>query len=110
MHAVAIRKDVAAKHPDLPLAVCRAYSEAKRQALEALRKLGWANISLPWIAKEIEDTRRVMGEDFWPYGIGPNEKTLEALFRYSHEQGLARKLLKIEDLFHPSSLKFGEAA
>lgn len=110
MHAVAIRNDVAEKHPELPLALCKAYSEAKKRALALLYKLGWANISLPWIAKEIEDTRRVMGEDFWPYGIGPNEKTLEALFRYSHEQGLARKLLKIEDLFHPSSLKFGEAA
>jgi 4,5-dihydroxyphthalate decarboxylase len=109
MHAVAIRNDLAEKHPELPLAVCRAYSEAKRLALAELRKLGWANISLPWVAKEIEDTRKVMGDNFWSYGIKGNEKPLNALFQYSHEQGLAGRRLRIEDLFHPSTLEFAES-
>ena len=109
MHAVAIRNDVAEKHPELPLAVCKAYSESKRLALAELRKLGWANISLPWVAQEIEDTRKAMGDNFWSYGIKGNEKTLKALFQYSHEQGLAKRWLTIEDLFHPSTLDFKEA-
>ncbi|TWT47154.1 4,5-dihydroxyphthalate decarboxylase [Thalassoglobus neptunius] len=109
MHAVAIRNDFAEKHPELPLAVCRAYSEAKRLALAELHKLGWANISLPWVAKEIEDTRKMMGDNFWPYGIKGNEKTLNALFKYSHEQGLAGRRLRIEDLFHPATLEFAES-
>ena len=37
------------------------------------------------------------------------EKCLNALFQYSHEQGLASRKLKIEDLFHPSTLEFSEA-
>ena len=32
----------------------------------------------------------------------------KTLFRYSHEQGLASKRLRIEDLFHPSTLEFEE--
>ena len=108
MHAVAIRNDVAAQHPALPLAVCKAYSEAKQKALVTLQKLGWANISLPWVAQEIEETRAVMGDNYWPYGIKGNEKTLNALFQYSHEQGLAKKLLTIEDLFHPAAMEFEE--
>jgi 4,5-dihydroxyphthalate decarboxylase len=108
MHAVALRNDVADRHPELPLALCRAYSVAKKKALSALYKLGWANISLPWIAQEIEDTRKLMGDNPWPYGIKANEKALDALFQYSHEQGLAKKLLTIEDLFHSSTLAFEE--
>ena len=74
-----------------------------------IEKMGWATISLPWIGQEIEETRKLMGENFWPYGIEPNRKSLEALFQYSHEQGLAKKKLTIEELFHPSTLKFMES-
>jgi 4,5-dihydroxyphthalate decarboxylase len=49
-----------------------------------------------------------MGENYWPYGIEPNRKALEALFRYSYEQGLAQRLLKIEELFDPSTLELKE--
>jgi 4,5-dihydroxyphthalate decarboxylase len=62
-------------------------------------------ISLPWIGKELEETRALMGDNFWPYGISPNHKTLEALFQYSYEQGMAMRKLTIEELFHPSTLK-----
>jgi len=74
-----------------------------------LQKMGWAAISLPWVAQEIEETRALMGDNFWPYGIKPNRKALESLFQYSHEQGLASKKLTIEELFHPSSLEFTES-
>ena len=109
MHAVAIRKDIATEHPELPLAVCQAYSQSKRKALITLQKLGWANISLPWVAQEIEETRAAMGDNYWPYGIKENKKALNALFQYSHEQGLAASKLKVEELFHPSTLDFVEA-
>ena len=73
-------------------------------------KLGWVANSLPWFAQELEDTRRRMGKNFWPYGIEPNRKALEALFQYSHEQGLARKQLRIEDLFHPSTMELEDTS
>jgi len=103
MHAVAIRNDVASTHPWLPKAIFYAYSNAKKLMYRELKKLGWATISLPWIGQEIEDTRKLMGENYWPYGIGPNRKALETLFRYSHEQGLAKKQLTVEELFHPTT-------
>jgi 4,5-dihydroxyphthalate decarboxylase len=73
-----------------------------------LLKLGWATISLPWVGREIEETRKLMGENFWPYGVEPNREALETLFRYSHEQGLAKKQLTVEELFHPSTLELRE--
>ncbi len=51
-----------------------------------------------------------MGENFWPYGIEPNQKALEALFQYSYEQGLAERKLSLEELFIPQSLEFMDKA
>lgn len=104
MHAVAIRKDVIDAHPGFPKAVFNAYSQAKKLMYEH-QKLAWMTISLPWVVQELEETRTLMGENYFPYGIKPNRKALEALFQYSYEQGLAQKKLTIEELFHPSTLE-----
>ncbi|MHC4836271.1 MAG: ABC transporter substrate-binding protein, partial [Planctomycetota bacterium] len=74
-----------------------------------MRKIAWATISLPWVGQELEETRKLMGENYWPYGIEPNRKALEALFQYSYEQGLAAKKLTIEELFCPSTLDLIES-
>ena len=50
-----------------------------------------------------------MGKNFWPYGIEANRTALNALFQYSHEQGLASKTLTVEELFHPSTLELTES-
>lgn len=109
MHAVAIRNSLVDKHPWLPKAVFDAYSQAKQLMYEDLRKMGWATISLPWVGKELEETRELMGDNFWPYGIETNRKALETLFQYSYEQRLAKQKLRIENVFHPSTLAFKEA-
>ena len=54
---------------------------------------------LPWLVAHVEDTRLEMGEDFWPYGLEKNRKTLATFLRYSHEQGLSKRLLEPEELF-----------
>ena len=108
MHVVAIRNDVVEENPWLPKAVFEAYSRAKQAMYDSMNKLGWAMISLPWLAAELEETRELMGDNYWPYGVAPNRKALEALFQYSHEQGLASRELAIEELFHPSTLDLVE--
>ena len=50
-----------------------------------------------------------MGENYYSYSIKPNRKTLETLFRYSHQQGLCNRELTIEELFEPASLALMEA-
>lgn len=109
MHAVAMRNDVIDAHPWLPEAVFNAYSQAKQMHYEAMR-IQWIFGTLPWFGQEFEETRELVGENFWPYGIEANRKTLEALFQYSYEQGLAKKQLTIEELFHPSTLGLKETS
>jgi len=109
MHAVAVRKSLIDKQPQLVRDIFRAYSESKAIDYKFMKSLGWVYNSLPWYGQELESTIELMGENFWPYGIEPNKKTLETLFRYSYEQGLSSKELTIEELFYPSSFEFIES-
>jgi 4,5-dihydroxyphthalate decarboxylase len=84
--------------------VFKAYSKAKQMAYEYMAKAAWFMDALPWYGQELEETRALMGDNFYSYGIGPNRKTLETLFRYSHEQGLCSRELTIEELFVPASI------
>ena len=42
-----------------------------------------------------------MGANMWPYGVSSNRKELEAMLRWSFEQGLASRQGKVEELFAP---------
>lgn len=107
MHAVAIKSELLEEHPWLAEAVYDAYIEAKEFSYAQMNKLGWAADMLPWYVQELESTRALMGDNFFTYGLGEkNTKTIETLFRYSYEQGLSSRELKVEELFHSSTLKF----
>ena len=60
---------------------------------------------LPWLIAHLDDTRREMGDDFWPYGLEPNRQVLETFLRYSHEQCLAKERLSPEQLFAPETFE-----
>jgi 4,5-dihydroxyphthalate decarboxylase len=60
---------------------------------------------LPWLTAHVEETRREMGDDFWPYGLDQNRAALTTFLRYSYEQGLAKQLLQPEQLFAPETLE-----
>ena len=110
MHAVAIRKTLARRHPWLVEAVFDAYSQSKQQSYRYMEREAWFRDSLPWYAPELAATRALMGENFYSYGVEPNRKTLETLFRYSHEQGLSKRELTIDELFEPASLALIESS
>ena len=87
------------------MAVYNMYNEAKRQAYTELDSTTALRVTLPWMTQEYEETRDLMGEDYWPYGISQNAKELEVLSRYVHEQGLVKKQVDVRTMFHPSTLE-----
>ena len=109
MHAVVIKKSLVKQHPWLVEAVFNAYSQSKKTAFDYMLTLGSLMDSLPWFGQEFAETRELMGDNYYSYGIEANRKTLEALFGYSYEQGLCRRQLTIEELFEPTSLKLSES-
>jgi len=60
---------------------------------------------LPWLVAHVDETRREMGEDWWPYGLAPNRHVLDAFLRYHHEQGLSRRRFAPEELFAKETLE-----
>ncbi len=105
MHVVAIRRELAKSHPELPRAVFQAFCQARDLDYEEIRRIRWAYSSLPWYGQEFDRTRKLMGENFYSYGIRDNRKALEAAFRYLHQQGLAKRKLTIGELFEESTLE-----
>ena len=110
MHVVAVRRDAIDADPALPKAVFYMYSGAKQIAYDNMETTTALKVSLPWIKQEFEQTQELMGTNFWPYGIEPNRKELELIMRYVYEQGLAKKKLNFEEMFHPSTLALVESA
>ena len=80
MHVVAIRKELA-QRPGLVQAIYRAFSEAKEIPAQQYRH-GAAKqhmtVMTPWFSELFAENRRLLGEDWWPSGVGANRK---ALFR-----------------------------
>lgn len=109
MHCVGIRVDAIEANPELPKTVFKMYSEAKRIAYENLDSTTALKVTLPWVEQEFEETRRLMGMNYWPYGIEPNRKALEHIMRYVHEQFLVDRRMDFEELFHPSTLDLVES-
>ncbi len=105
MHAIVIRRDVYEKARWVAQSLCRAFAQAQRIAYEELYDSGALHFMLPWLVRHAEETRALMGGDFWPYGLERNAHTLETFLRYSHEQGLAKRLLRPAELFAPESLE-----
>ncbi len=102
MHLIGIRKPLAEKYPWLATSVYKAFCEAKALAMIDLRDVNALMVTLPWLEAETHETAAIMGDDFWKYGIDENRPEIEALAQYLHEQGLADRKVKIEELFHPS--------
>lgn len=104
MHAVGVKRSLVEAHPWLPVSLCKAFGEAKRIAEQDLREVAAMKVMLPWLVTELAATQALMGHDFWPYGVEANRRALETMARYSYMQGLATRVLSVEELFAGSTL------
>lgn len=103
MHTVVLRRDVHARHPWMAQSLLKAFGEARRLAFSRLDELAAPCSMLPWAYDDLARASALMGEDYWPYGIGPNIRTLRTFLRYAHEQGLAPRLFEPHELFAPET-------
>ena len=103
MHVCAVRKTLAQQHPWLPMALTKAFTQAKDAALEKLSDTSATKVTLPFVEEQLKAARETMGADFWSYGVAANRRTLETFVRHHHAQGLSARLVTIEELFHPST-------
>ena len=106
MHTVAIRREVYEANRWVAQSLYKAFVEAQKMTYQDLDETAALKTMLPWACAHVEEARRDMGDDFWPYGLDKNRKTLETFLRYHFEQGLSKRLLTPDELFAPEALEF----
>ena len=103
MHVLVLKRDVYEANRWMAMNLFKAFDEARRRSLARLREFGISHLPVPWVPNHVQHWRELAGDDFWPYGIEPNRPTLEAFFQYGYEQGVAKKRLRMEDVFAPET-------
>ena len=104
MHVIGIRKTLLERHPWLAVNLMKAFIKAKELAWYELGQIGHLFNSLPWGVNEFNEAKKLMGEDYWSYGLEPNRHVLDAFTRYHFEQGISARRVQPDELFHPASL------
>jgi 4,5-dihydroxyphthalate decarboxylase len=105
MHTVVLRREVYEANPWIAQSLYKACVEAKAEAYKLYNQTAAMPAMLPWSVAAVEEARREMGEDWWPYGLAPNRHVLEAFLRYHHEQGLSKRHFAAEALFARETLE-----
>jgi len=105
MHTVAMRRDVYEANRWIAQSLMKAFNEAQRRCYADLYETAALKTMLPWLTSHVEQVKREMGEDFWPYGFEKNEANLRTFLRYHFEQGLSTRQLQSRELFAPEALE-----
>jgi 4,5-dihydroxyphthalate decarboxylase len=104
MHVIVIKREVYERAPWVAVNLYQSFEKAKAVGLNRLGESGTLFCALPWLCEHVEDTRGVMGDDSFAYGIARNRRPLQKFLEYCHAQGLAQRLVSIEELFAPEIL------
>ncbi len=99
MHTIAVRGDIAEKHPWALMNLFKAFEEAKNRSVARVREITASRIPVLWGPVHAARADDIFGNDYWPYGVEGNRKTLEAFLLYAYEQGVCHRHLAPEDLF-----------
>jgi 4,5-dihydroxyphthalate decarboxylase len=98
MHVVGIKREIVEQYPWVPINLYKAFEAAKKIAME--RMVNPRIVPLAWYREAWEEQERVLGKDPWEYGLSErNARNFERLVNYSHEQGIIRRKIPLDELF-----------
>ena len=99
MHVVVIRRDVYERHRWVAQSLYKACKIARDDAYARIYDSSALRFMEPWLIQHLEESRQLLGQDYWSYGLAENEKNLDVFLGYHHEQGLSKKRYGPADLF-----------
>jgi 4,5-dihydroxyphthalate decarboxylase len=98
MHVVGLRQEIVDKYPWVPVNMFAAFNDAKAVAMKRMENP--RIVPLAWYREAWEEQEDLLGRDPWEYGLTDrNRHTLETLGGYSHEQGLIKRRIPLDELF-----------
>jgi 4,5-dihydroxyphthalate decarboxylase len=105
MHSLVLKGAVLDAHPWAAMNMYKAFLEAKTRSIARLSDVTASHAPVAWMDSYTARMRSIFGDDFFPYGIGPecggdiNRATLTAFLKFGFEQGVCHRLLDVEELF-----------
>ncbi len=105
MHSLVLKTPVLDAHPWVGMNLYKAFLEAKNRSMERLSDVTASHAPMAWLTDTTTRLRSIFGDDFYPYGIGPerggriNHATLAAFLKFGFEQGVCYRHLDVEELF-----------
>jgi 4,5-dihydroxyphthalate decarboxylase len=106
MHVLALQKNLAQQHPELPEKLFRLYADAKRWAQRWRRAI--PSLVEAWPNHYLAEEAQMFRTDPWAYGLEANRHVLEKFLAYCDAQGVTARATAPEDIFSPSTLKLVE--
>jgi 4,5-dihydroxyphthalate decarboxylase len=104
MHTVVLRREVLVEDPWVAQSLVTAFAQAKEIAMQALQETSALTVSLPFLHEHHADAVELMGSDYWPYGLGTeNRHAMATMIGYMHREGLIGSALEPEALFAEST-------
>src|SRR5262249_25703205 len=104
-HIVGVRTALVERHPGLAQNLFKAFRAAKDLVLAARIKAAALPSASPKLVSEVTRMVALMGNDFYPYGLGENDcKTLNVFLQYYFEQGFSSRRCEIAEIFSPVRL------
>ena len=101
MHVTAIKRDIVERHPWAPMNLMLAFERSKKVAYQRMENP--RRVPLAWFREAWEEQEQILGTDPWVYGLNDRNRTnLATLIRYSESQGMIKRQLSVDELFHES--------
>jgi 4,5-dihydroxyphthalate decarboxylase len=99
MHAVAIKREVLDKNPWAARSLLNAFEEAKQRSIQRALDSTVTMFPIPWYYETSRRAMDLLRDDYFPYGIEKNGKTLDTFLTWAHEQGVCKRRLEVNELF-----------
>lgn len=94
-HGMVVRRSLYEQHPWVALNLFRAFLAAKELVRDRRREL----VSPYFETGVVGGGLGTFNQDIFAYGVRSNQKILEAIAQFSHEQGLTPRKLELKELF-----------
>jgi 4,5-dihydroxyphthalate decarboxylase len=102
-HVIAMRKGFVQDHPDAPVALLKAYRQARDVAFNRIEGSDPVILTISWAAAAMAEQRALMGERYWAYNVEDNRRSLEAYTEFAHQQGLTASKIDYMSFLHPEA-------
>ena len=99
MHIISMQKKVLDENPWVARNMLNAFNESKRRSVERLMDPAVSRYPVAWLPTYMRKMSDLFGGDTFPYGIEENRPTWEQMLLYTHQQGIAHRHAKPEELF-----------